>query len=1114
MTTVYDPNGAVGLGVPWSVLQVASFDATLSSVSSRSLIPGAPVADQASDALPMTLGEWESPPAGGAGFVLRVQAGGNVGPAGATWGWRDSSEPDTSLRGQDWPTRPRRMWSAGARAGETGGASDMVTLPSGRVVTVYASRTGAGYDEIRVLWMEADTVAGGTAADEIVVLSEDPADPTWQGWELVDTSGRPTIAHWEEEGRLIIAVRYLSASGTVGQVALFESTDDGESWALRNPRALATPWVSAARSAYDNLILRRCGGSWWLLDGYTVSPGVRWVAQWAGTTPDYLELLEATELPALIPADGVIDLQAASDGDGILVVGVGNDYGGGTGPVDIFAWRLGSAYQPISESERVALSDNLPYSIPGRYPAVVIDPDGTYWAVMTDEDREYIYLVRSTDRGESWHPAGYHPLELGAGATIRYLSATHYRGGLLVMFGADNGAGWVSGADLRHYLVALGGWDNQPLPYVPLPDGINARLGYGRRYDVFSWGVGDSDCLSWFPPALLTATTPAGALTGAAPVTTIPDGSDPYLDFIDAGAGSYVQFVPSAATFDTTGIILEADGRLVTAGTSVAADNKILYVRLPNDAGGDAVAVSVGLSAGAVVLRDEVAGTAIATIAIAGTTRREYRLAVYGSSTVRVSLLYRIPGEQVWTQVTGTTSKSGSGATRLVRSGAITSAGQTVRVYRLEFVGTIGLPGPHDPTRALAVGSVLGRPASADGVPVTLGLKVAWRRGPLHPGDTWSITASAEYPPEAVGPREYPSPSDRWQSSTDGVQQDFVWTPAAGQLWRPPGALFFLAVLYADGIDQLVLSGRDSAGAYQDLITANLGSGSMALRYSAPSGGGVTGGSLRPDTTGDTASRPWRENELAGGWIRSTASGAAYRITGNSPGLWGPSAHLKPTLYVADWDDTEASAGLLDIYPPGSVHISAEQDPGAAYDRIRLRIPATADTVEGRYTLKVVIGSVFLPGRRYSYGRNPAVEPIARGVETAGGRVFYDPNQPLQRSVRFAWADPFGTRDYYGYASATGPNALLLASGGTQAQSFVSSTHKELEGILRLLGGPGRPLLYLSRVEAQLTAWSTTDPDRWLWGRIKGALTTPRPWGDEGVREEVTVSELLMVEEV
>ena len=1113
MSSVYDPNGNVGLGVPWTVLEASTYSGTLSNVSSRTPIPAQPVADQDSDALPIALNEWESPPASSPAYKLRIQHGGNVG-GGATWAWKGSDEADTSYRGHDWPTRVRRMWAAAAQTGETAGAVDMVTLPSGRVVVVAGVRTAASANEIRALWIEDETLAGGTAAGEIVLASEDSADPTYRGWSMVAAAGYPSVVYWEEERLVLCAVRYLYATGRRVQVAIFQSADEGVTWTLRTPTALAAPIVDTTRGSYGSLVLRRCGGSWVLLDEWRDTAGtpVLMYTQWAGTSPDEFVEVESSTLDAGDPATGAVQLHAAGDGDGLVVVGSGYDSGA---PSDVGMWRLGSAWMPLSEATRVSMTLWLGSAIAGSYPAVTLDPDGTLWAVYVAENEDVVHLVYSRDRGETWWPGGFHPLETDASAPIRYLGISTYRGGLLLHVGQANGASWLPGT-LRSFLVALGGWDNSPLPYLPRTS-AEARIGFGQEsISGMSWGAANSSCLSWFPPVDLTTPTPNATLLGAAPVSAFPDGDEPTITLGDAGAGSYIEWRNAAGVaikYDTQGFIGEVDCALTTAGASTSADNVAIKVRLPNAAGSAIVHVSIRLGPTDVVLFDEAAsggaGAALATVAIPGTTRREYRLVIAGT---RVAMSYRVPGEQVWTQVTATAS-TGAAAVELITVGAIATAGQTMTVYRVSFVGTSGPRTTTDLSYPLAVAHLLGRRCAPAGVPMRLGIQVGWRRGPLHPGHTWTLGETAEYPPESVLCRDYPSPSDAWESSTDGVQMEWVWEPLGGQLWRPPGALFFLAVLAADGIDQIVLAGRDDAGTYQDLVTANLASGSSGLSYSAPTTGSATGGALRPAGTGTAATRPWRENELAGGWVRVATSGAAYRITGNTPGLWSPDAALRPTVYVDGWDDTEPATGTLTIYPPGSLHVSAEQDPAEGYDRIRLRIVASADTVEGRYRLKVAIGSVFLPGRRYSYGRNPSVEPVARGVETAGGRSFYDPNQPLRRYARFAWADPYGTRDYHSY-SASGPNALLLASGGAHAHSFVSATHRELEGIMRLLGGPGRCLVYLPRVESQLTAWSTTDPERWLYGRITSALTTPRPYGDEGVREEVTVSELTMAEEV
>lgn len=1107
---VYD-TASVGLLVPWPAVQESTRSATLSSVSSRGASCGRPVADQATDALPVATGSWSSPPGGGTGYTFRVQRGGHVGPFASTWAWKDDTEATTSYRGHDWPTHVHRCQTLTARSGETALNLDMVTLPSGRVVGVQAVLLSGGEMEIRAFWLETDSITGCSAGDEIVIVTEDTAHAKYEGWNL-SISGtplnQPSVAYWQEEGRVLCAIRYVvgSLSSAIGQVALFESTDEGASWSLRNRDALVEPYQGGTswRSSHGAFKLRRCGSNWSALSCYASNTSARYVEQWAGTTPDHLTLIERSELD-------VVEIDATGDGDGLQVIGV--QYDGAGSREDIVCWRLGSAFQPLSETESVSVTTPTGGVVAGFYPTICLDTDGLLWAVYLDSGQRYTYAAYSLDRGATWLAPGYYPLETAANANLECCALTYHRGGLLYAAAVDNGADWNAAVGQRGFLYRLGGWDNAPLPEVPTRDGSRGRLGFGLPYSTtWTWGTGGANnCLSWFPTVLFTSTSPVGALTGAAPVVTIPDGADPYAVFTDAGAGSYVTWTPTAITYTDNGIIAEVDCKLDAAGTSALADNRIIQVRLPDVAGGGAniVEVSVRLATGSFDLYDERAGAVLQSVALAGTTRRLYRLVISGTD---VALYYRQPSEQVWTQVTATTSSGASAAAERVRVGATgVGKGQSIRFYGVRFVGTVGLMGPRDPAQALAAANVLGRGTNTSPDQIYGGVRLQWKDGPLHPGHTWTLSPRYEYGPELLTARDHPSQSDRWQSSADGAVVDFVYQPAGGSLWRPPGSIFGM-LLYADGVETLTVAGRDSTGTYQTLITANPNSGFTALSYTAPVTGGVTGYGLRPNTTGSTASRPWAQDELAGGWVRVITSGAAYRITGNTEGLWGPNSSLKPTLYLEGWDGAEPSTGTLTVYPPVSLHVVPERDPGTGYDRIRVRIAAAANTVEGRYTAKVVLGSVYTPGRRYSHGRVPSLEPKARGVETPGGRVFYDPEQPLVRYGRFAWADPYGTGDYYQYTANTGPEARLVASGGTQAASLVSATHLTLAAILRGIGGPARTLVYIPQVPATLSAWSTSDPERFLYGRIVGNLVTPRPWGDEGRNEEVMISEVTVEE--
>ena len=74
-----------------------------------------------------------------------------------------------------------------------------------------------------------------------------------------------------------------------------------------------------------------------LLDEWQDAVPDRYYTQWAGTSPDELVEVESAILNAGDTATGAVQLHAAGDGDGLVVVGSGYDSGA---PSDVGMWRL------------------------------------------------------------------------------------------------------------------------------------------------------------------------------------------------------------------------------------------------------------------------------------------------------------------------------------------------------------------------------------------------------------------------------------------------------------------------------------------------------------------------------------------------------------------------------------------------------------------------------------------------------------------------------------------------------------------------------------------------------------------------------------------------------
>ena len=391
-------------------------------------------------------------------------------------------------------------------------------------------------------------------------------------------------------------------------------------------------------------------------------------------------------------------------------------------------------------------------------------------------------------------------------------------------------------------------------------------------------------------------------------------------------------------------------------------------------------------------------------------------------------------------------------------------------VYGVAFVGTSGRA-PRRTWLPLAVAHLLGR-RCAPAVPMRLGIRVGWRRGRsirahLDARRDGGISAGVSALPGL------PQPSDAW-GVEHGRRPDGMGLGAAGgQLWRPQA--------------RAVLPGRCWRR------TASTRSCSRGATTRAPPGPGHGGGQRLQQTQLLRADDGLCDRRRAPAPLAPAPPRPGARMSWRGLGAGGDLGRRLPHREHPRGSGPRRRCGRPCTWTAGTTPARdrhADDLPAWVAPRLggqdrqglrpdRLRIVASADTVEGRYRLKVTIGSVFLPGRRYSYGRNPSVSRARGAWRRDGGRGGHF----MTQASRFAGMRALRGRIRTAPATTTAtarraPNALLLASGG-HALLLRQRDTPSWRGIMRLLGGPGRCLVCLPRV-GRSSRREHGGPGRWL----------------------------------
>lgn len=1048
-------------------LTSAAFSASLSSLSEAGSLPGVPQPQQATSLILEASGTQSA----GADMEIRTHRGGHPdGSAAFVWRY----EGDTDWRGRDGP-HLLSAWEFVARSLTAGDYErpHIVTLENGVVICAVEYQRQA----VKIYRRSPSSNTWGTA-DTLF----DDGSPSTYGLHpclLVHPSGMIQVYTWRE------------VSGRV-QVRMHYSRDGGESWTLGQKSCLSTAITISAHIAgrlragilNNNILL--------IAEIIDVGASENQIWQYAsidfGATFQSVSQLTGVSraFPDVIPTSS-----------GLLVVYLA--YRAATAPNQLpYYRRLGSAFDALTAVDATAIdvSGSLEWGTMSGTAfssgdlAGCRDEDGILYLMGRDHDGgtySELYLVRSTDDGETWEAVGMDGDGAADGAAVwagrdagiypRDFAVAPHCGRVLV---AHRFVGGVGSDSLC--VGYLGGYTTVTMPLKDqLTDSPNDQTGWLRTWLPFDE-----------PDLVGTAWT---KLVVGTPTTTLGSGGV----LITGTTGDTVLYYHGPTT-------TFADGVIGNACLKVVSGSGYLSVRCSD--GTNAFQVRVEVSTTQIIARDLFGGTLATVTTGAGTTGVELRLAVGGASG-KAAAWWRASGtasDREWTEIgtwTGLTSTALT--TSLIGAGNLSAVATEVYLSQLfttwgSHTGTNLHSGQDNPSELLP------RPYSALPMGVDGGLMLKALDGPSFRADEWQISPAYSYGISQIQPDVAASPRRPWRS-TDTTQQEIVWE-VGEDLADTHGFMDRVTGIYLGGINfrTAALYGRDSGGSWTKLVDIDAATGMTGLSFVR------AGAQVRPGSGSANAAHYLPMNVLAGG---SFFNGLDTRkILTNTDGTWGGTRACN--LLLEDYDTADAASGSGgQLWSPEVTAIF--ESPAAAYNAFKLVIPATGGISDGYFQIGVcMIGPVIVLGDDYNLGRSLGISGSWTRTTTRGGVDTFRSTAPVGRSADVDWTEGI---DVSGITRSTpDPNHILGRTGGT-ALAAEGSTPYLVPGLYTFLRGAMSPLVYLPSFSLSSGSTCLSNRQRMLYGRIlteslRQDSVLGEEWADNEQHGEMFRVSKLRIEEI
>lgn len=932
---------------------------------------------------------------------------------------------------------------------------------------------------------------GGTPAPVITVRRYDPATGVWTSLATVSPPVSPVPGAVYEQvashawpslvqlpgGRVLL----FSWVGTVDytQLSMWYSDDAGATWTRGERWCLASSLEDLGVAPSGKMRIAYNNGQ--LLLVASVTDGTDRLTQWASDDLG-ARFHHVTTFGVAVATGPEIVTQG---GGGYVVLWVDPDVS------EVYGARIGSAWHTLSEAGATQVP--MPSDIDEEVEEICAwrGEDGAWYLIATHAESVpggRAWVLRSLDDGASWpvrERLGVLWPEDSGEQRIHGMAATETQGRTIIATRFTTEANSPDIAPYSMLCLYAGGHTT-----VTMPSSVHGR----READQARWEV---VWIATEPPPSWTGWSEA--TSGSANATIEADGME-----VQATASSMRTYTYSAVS---TGAGYESVAEMIVTVTSLPLGGYVGLATWAGDAasGYGAEVRVTGSSIGLVSPGTGAALSGAVSVLLVGSTV-QVRLAVSQGSA---RWWYRVLDaygdiEHEWIPGPPGAPPVSTGDPDLGHVRVRVAAGPLPAVAHLRMVAGLGL----EPALGLAAGPTYPDelfPRSFSPLPVTLpgGVALSATDGPALIGDTWHVDPRYEYPAEAVDPMRYPSPRRVARTVASGTRE-MVYRigPLAATDARLDTSSWGVGIYGADTCD-VQLHGWDG------LQWVPLTSGSSwvdGLAYVR------VGDAVMPDPQEvSPATDPlYVERDMLAGAVIDLGDAVLRRIASNTEGWWGPGPSRPPVLYL-DPDHLAGApptSGTCRVGPGerGQVIIVHGLD---AYQYLRV----TYGLGWGGARIQVgtvVVGPVVLWGRPYSWGRTLTLAPQVSVAQTRDGTRRTRVDGPPRRAVEIGWSE--GVHDRQLWAGAA-PDYVRGGPSG-EPVAVVADVGSMLEGLVRQLQGPHRPVVYLPAVPSDATEVRLLWPSQHMLGRIVGDLRREAYLGDERAGEVERIASVRIEEEV
>lgn len=1045
----------------------------------------------------------------------------------AEWRWVSDALPAADLVPMDyvgWNAPNLRLDSTLILGATTdfAGTPGCVRTSTGRVVVAGVIATATTVRTVYVTYTDDMMDWDGSVYGIRIISENDTFDEYLPGY-TIDGINSVCLVYDEEHETLKLYIRVIEPIGSTNQFLLYESTDDGETWTLRQKDCLRGTFSPS----YDCNVptIGRVAGSWVLVqpsDDTSTYHLTQWVSYDNGYSFEEVDDRDLADKPnshRLVEWAGQLLCYLREDASGYFL-----------------CTPVSSGTSIIAEQTAVRVTgiSAQPYAVTKHAERI--------WVISTNAANSDFRVVAASD-----------PLHIGSGVydgfqpighdAWSYGSVTLDVGKLMACPGTDESIALcytLTGADVETdaknllFCARMGGWSTLTMPPTQTYFNVPGRVSFGPA-NVATTGYFNVDAVTWEPCveasiagwSIATAGTPASTF-----VQTFRQ--SPYL-WANCSAGDTwtATYVGSISPDVEVGCMALIDCRHTRGG---GAGDTIGFSLQLGSATHEFKVTAQFNDDDSITLTDYASSNTTTITDIVTTERRLYLLAFRVTDTIAqtgVSQLYSAAystydGLWHW-NVLGSRDVTGSApmiptmalVVKLYSMADAGGSGAGARFYSVQAVAASGYPGLSDLADEASARECMGAPVTSPVNPLYLpnGMGVSFTSGAIRKDDEYLIEPAHDYAAAQVLPDEAPSPRIGWRSTSDAADCVFTWalntdTTLANSLGQTSWGLALLKANFQTAT--LDYSG-DEGATWTTLLDIDRGAEFTDIPYALANTGTTTGPYVTVDTGGTGgADRFIHENELSGGII--ILDGVPMRIIRNTSGLWSTDTGKKPVIFVNedDFGAGVAETGLATIVPPDSVHMMHGLGDVFA-THLRLTIP-TQTTATGYFELgQLVLGPVYLFGRRYSFGRTVKLSHGTNLTTGSSGMRFASEQYAARRAVTFAWVDGIHDQNLY---LGSEPSYVTIGTTDSwdQANAALEAVHSDLSGLYSRLNGPAVPVVYLAHIPSQNAnppvQTDITEKGLFMYGRIQGELNLSTVLGTEGMNEVWRIGEITIEEEL